>query len=252
MPVECCQSRDTDMTTTTPTRTSEGESPALSIDRKALASIVKQGDLSLLSEAERIELIARVCQQLGLDPLLSPFIISRIGNRTVLYARRSATDQLSARHGLTREITDGPRMIELGAQHLSYAVCRVSLADRFETGTGSVLVTRANVGDALMLAETKAKRRTTLAFLGLGMLDETEVPESSGQLPESVALLLARVPREVTDAATAAAFWASTRSDRRDMPKAHVGALWRAALKAGRCPEGELRALVTAGSVGNK
>ena len=57
---------------------------------------------------------------------------------------------------------------------------------RTDTSTGAVPVAGLageNLANALMKAETKAKRRLTLSLCGLGLLDETEVEGQSFAAP---------------------------------------------------------------------
>ena len=141
---------------------------------KVIDSIVLRGDLSGLGPSERARFYVQMCEGLGLNPHAQPFAFLRLNGKEVLYATRGATDQLAAMHRVTREIIDGPKVIDLAGTKLVYAVCRASMPNgRFETATATVpLVDPVNV---LMKAETKAKRRATLSILGLGVLDELEI-----------------------------------------------------------------------------
>jgi hypothetical protein len=141
---------------------------------KVIDSIVLRGDLSGLGPAERARFYVQMCEGLGLNPHAQPFAFLRLNGKEILYATRGATDQLAAMHRVTREIIDGPKVIDLGGTKLVYAVCKASMPNgRFETATATVpLIDPVNV---LMKAETKAKRRATLSLLGLGVLDELEL-----------------------------------------------------------------------------
>jgi len=183
-------------------------SPPPSIDHKALASIVRTGDLRELSEADRVELMSSACRALGLDPFTMPFSFVNIGGRVQLYARRSATDQLARIHGLVREVIDGPKVVPVLNSAVAFAMCRLTLpSGRYETASGTVPLSHQNAGDALMTAETKAKRRGTLAILGLGMLDEMEVDVIPGAEIAEVIALKERIEREVSSVETAARVW---------------------------------------------
>lgn len=147
--------------------------------REALARlerVVIQGDLSVLSDAERVGYYARVCESLGLNPLTRPFDYIRLNNKLVLYVKKDATDQLRRLHGVAidrveREVTDDE------------AVATVYGHDRHgnqDSDIGIVSLTglkgeaRAN---AIMKAVTKGKRRFTLSIVGLGWMDESEVAD---------------------------------------------------------------------------
>lgn len=141
---------------------------------KVIDSIVLRGDLSGLGPGERARFYIQMCEGLGLNPASQPFAFLRLNGKEILYATRGATDQLAAMHRVTREIIDGPKVIDLAGTKMVYAVCKASMPNgRFETATATVpLIDPVNV---LMKAETKAKRRATLSLLGLGVLDELEI-----------------------------------------------------------------------------
>jgi hypothetical protein len=115
-----------------------------------------------------------MCESLGLNPTSQPFAMLRLNGKEILYPTRGATDQLAAIHRITREIVDGPRLIDLNGTKLVYALCRATHPNgRVETATATVPF--SDPVNVLMKCETKAKRRATLSILGLGMLDETEL-----------------------------------------------------------------------------
>ena len=139
-----------------------------------IESIVLRGDLSGLSPADRARHYTQMCEGLGLNPHAQPFAFLKLNGKEVMYATRGATDQLAAIHKVTREMVDGPKLIDLAGTKLIYAVCRATHPNgRTETATATVpFVDPVNV---LMKCETKAKRRATLSLLALSMLDETEL-----------------------------------------------------------------------------
>ena len=141
---------------------------------KVVESLVLRGDLSGLGPRERANHYIAVCHGLGLNPASKPLDYLRLNGKEILYPNKGATDQLAAIHKVTREIIDGPKVMDLAGTKLVYALCRASLpGGRFETSVATVpLVDPVNV---LMKVETKAKRRATLSILGLGMLDEMEL-----------------------------------------------------------------------------
>jgi len=155
--------------------------------------IVTAGDIAALSPEDRVKYYWALCERLGLDPITRPFEYLRLNGRLVLYARRDATDQLRRKHGVTVEITSRERVDDV------YCVtARASLPDgRQDEAIGAVSIVKPvydriggraeqrivgwepmrgdELANAIMKAETKAKRRVTLSLLGLGMLDETEI-----------------------------------------------------------------------------
>lgn len=142
-------------------------------------ALVLNGDLSRLSPAQKVEYYCAFCQRVGLDPATQPFKILRLNGKEVLYCDRGGTAQLNKRHKVSHNITDRRKEDDL------YAVtARAHTPDGRETesmGVVSIVGLRGEAfANALMKAETKAKRRATLDLLGLGMLDESEVGSIPG------------------------------------------------------------------------
>lgn len=149
------------------------------LDPAALESLVLRGDISGLTADQKVQHYLGMCRILGLDAATQPLAYLRLSGKEVLYVTRGATDRLAAMHSLNREIIDGPRVMDLAGTKLVYAVCRATLpSGRYETATATLPLT--DPATVLMKAETKAKRRATLAILGLGLLDETEVDSIPG------------------------------------------------------------------------
>ncbi len=152
------------------------------------ASLVEQvligGDLSKLSPALRTEYYSKVCTSLGLNHLTKPFDYINLNGKLVLYAKRDATDQLRSKHDISITITCRERIEEI------YIVtARAKNANgREDESTGAVSISGLkgdNLANAMMKAETKAKRRVTLSICGLGLLDESEI-ETIPQGPREV------------------------------------------------------------------
>jgi len=144
-----------------------------------IAEVILHGDLSKLTDTQKVSYYNAVCQSVGLNPLTKPFQYLTLNGREILYAGRDATDQLRNKRGVSLDVT-AREVVED-----TYVVtARATIGDRHDMSIGAVPIgglkgeARAN---AMMKAETKAKRRVTLAICGLGMLDETEV--ASLELP---------------------------------------------------------------------
>ena len=149
------------------------------LDPAALESLVLRGDISGLTADQKVQHYLGMCRILGLDAATQPLAYLRLSGKEVLYVTRGATDRLAAMHSLNREIIDGPKVIDLAGTKLVIAVCRATLpGGRYETATATLPL--SDPATVLMKAETKAKRRATLAILGLGLLDETEVDSIPG------------------------------------------------------------------------
>jgi hypothetical protein len=146
----------------------------LTLDPKIQDSIVLRGDLSGLNEGQKRDYYLYRCRQVGLDPAAKPFDLLTLNGKQILYANASATQQLCAIHKLSTQITHRERIDGI------YVVSvRCTGADgRVSENQGAVDVsslTGERLANALLKATTKAIRRSVLAHVGLGMLDETEV-----------------------------------------------------------------------------
>jgi len=175
------------------------ELPTNPVNAGALERVLVAGDLSGLSESQRIEYYKAVCESLGLNPLTRPFEYLKLNGRLVLYATRAAADQLRAIHGIS--------IVDARVEHKDDLVV-VTVRGRTRDGREDVEVGVVSVaglrGEALANAEmkaiTKAKRRLTLSLAGLGWMDETETetipsaqraaePQPAPALPSEVRVL---------------------------------------------------------------
>jgi hypothetical protein len=143
-------------------------------DAAMMESVLLGGDLSKLTPAQRVTYYQRVCESVGLNPLTKPFGYITLNNKLVLYALKDAAEQLRATRHVS--ITN----LDKQFQEDLYIVTASALTPdgRTDASTGVVDLKglsgekRAN---ALMKAETKAKRRVTLSICGMGFLDESEI-----------------------------------------------------------------------------
>lgn len=134
------------------------------------------GDLSKLTAEQRNTYYMQMCQSLGLNPMTKPFAYITLSGKLVLYALKDATEQLRKLHGVSiTEVTSS----QVGDVFVVAAKAQDRTA-RTDAATGAVAIGNLKgeaLANALMKAETKAKRRVTLSICGLGMLDETEVEQ---------------------------------------------------------------------------
>lgn len=143
--------------------------PAPAIMEKVLLT----GDLKHLDSTQRLSYYDSVCRSLGLNPLTKPFEYIELGGKLTLYARKDCTEQLRRRYNITlkilsRDLSDGVVTVTAQAQMPN---------GRQDESIGSVNLPAAGEAraNAMMKAETKAKRRVTLSICGLGMFDESEM-----------------------------------------------------------------------------
>lgn len=141
------------------------------------------GDLSRLTAQERLSYYNAVCVSVGLNPLTRPFEYIILNGKLQLYTRKDCTDQLRSNRNvsvkiISREVIDDIFIVTSQASDST---------GRTDESIGAVLIKGLQGTDkanAMMKAETKAKRRVTLSFCGLGLLDETEI-EDVRQEPET-------------------------------------------------------------------
>lgn len=163
------------------------------LDAGIIANIVTTGDLSGLTGMARVDYYNYRCQQAGLDPAAKPFDLLKLNGKLVLYANASCTQQLCSIHKLTVEIVTREKMDDIYIVH-----ARAKSPDgRASDNTGAVPIGGLKgeaLANALMKGTTKAIRRTVLAHVGLGMLDETEV----ATIPDAQRIEYTDKPLEVT------------------------------------------------------
>ncbi len=132
------------------------------------------GDLSKLSPDQRMAYYGEVCRSVGLNPLTRPFQYIQLNGKLTLYTTRDGTDQLRRLRGVSIAIVGRERI-----EDVYVVTARATTPDgRSDESTGAVALGNLkgeNLANALMKAETKAKRRVTLSICGLGWLDESEL-----------------------------------------------------------------------------
>jgi hypothetical protein len=145
----------------------------------AIEKVLVGGDLKDLTPEQRVSYYHETCKSLGLNPLTRPFDYLVLNNKTVLYARKDCTEQLRSNRKVSitivaREVVEGCYVVTAKASDSE---------GRTDESIGAVPIDKIQGeprANAMMKAETKAKRRVTLSFCGLGMLDETEVESIPG------------------------------------------------------------------------
>lgn len=143
--------------------------------------VVMAGDLARLTPEQRVAYYREVCASLGLNPLSRPFEYLQLNGKLTLYATRAATDQLRALRGISVEITGREMLSDAGIYVVTARA--TDRTGRKDEAVGAVAVGGLKgdaLANALMKAETKAKRRVTLSLAGLGWLDESEVDAIPG------------------------------------------------------------------------
>lgn len=144
------------------------------VSPEIIQKLVLDGDLGKMDGQQKLEYYNKFCQSLGLNPLTQPFQLIKFQGKEKLYATKDCTEQLRKIHGVG--------IIDLSTNSLNDVFIVTAKAQdktgKLDAATGAVNI-KGLSGDALanamMKAETKAKRRVTLSICGLGMLDESEL-----------------------------------------------------------------------------
>ncbi len=177
------------------TQTQSEEQKGTEAIAERIEQVLMYGDLSPLTAEERVLYYNNVCASVGLNPLTRPFEFIKLNGKTVLYARREATEQLRTKHTISISLSDGYKvgddvfMIratatdENGRNDEASGGVSVTYPDKIRKWDGTYVdhpkagqpLTGDDLANAMMKAESKAKRRVTLSICGLGLLDETEV-----------------------------------------------------------------------------
>lgn len=150
-----------------------------------ISTLFIHGDISRLSPVQKVDYYRQVCDKLGLDPLSQPFRILRLHGREIMYCDRGGAQQLNKLHRVSHEIRSRETV------NGCYVVtAQASTPDGRKTESlGAVPIINLKgetLCNAMMKAETKAKRRATLDLLGLGILDETEIPPNPQKGEEDI------------------------------------------------------------------
>jgi hypothetical protein len=138
----------------------------------ALEHVLGTGDLAQLSNTERVGHYLRLCRSLGLNPLSRPFDWIEFDGKLTLYPNQSCAAQLRRQHQIRVEVTRREPVGEMFCVEVKgttpdgredFASKYVPLTNKFGRLTGQ------NYANALMKAETGAKRRVTFSMVGLAV-----------------------------------------------------------------------------------
>lgn len=148
---------------------------------QVMENVIIKGDLSQLQPKERVQYYNAFCKSLGLNPVTRPFEYITLNGKLTLYCKKDGTEQLASARNISlqkvgSETIEGVYIVTAEAStprgRTSFAIGAVAIAGL----KGDALA------NALMKAETKAKRRATLSICGLGTLDESELETIPGAI----------------------------------------------------------------------
>lgn len=144
-----------------------------------LEKVITNNDLGGLSPLEKVQHIKNVCESLGLNPLTKPIQLIKFQGKEIAYFTKDATEQLRKNNNISikirdTKVTEGIYIVIVDAK---------TPEGREDSSTGAITIAGLK-GDALcnamLKAETKAKRRVTLSICGLGFTDESELDTMQG------------------------------------------------------------------------
>lgn len=157
-------------------------------------ALILQGDISRLTPAQKTEYAVTLCQKLGLEPLTKPFQVLKFQGKEQLYPLKGATDQLRKQHKISLSVDR--TWLENGLYFCQ--VTGTTPDGRTDSDVGfaiaggigedgkEFLFRGEALGNALLKAVTKAKRRVTLAMCGLSMLAPEEVQDMPGAMTAEI------------------------------------------------------------------
>jgi len=176
-------------------------SPAPLEPGNIIEQVITAGNLQALSAEDRTRYYVEVCRSVGLNPMTQPFAYITLNGKMVLYALRGCTDQLRTNRGVSVE-----DMTETERDGVFIVTCKVKDKDgRTDMAKGAVPIANLKgeaLANAIMKAETKAKRRATLSLCGLGMLDESELETIPAARPLEAAAPVGKAPAATSTAAS--------------------------------------------------
>jgi hypothetical protein len=156
------------------TKEKKPKTDIIKIDNTIISDLVLKGDMRQFAPDQKVKYYNALCQSLNLNPLTRPFDLIVLNNRETLYANKSCAEQLRKLNKIS--------IVEMTKNRngniYEVTVKAVDGEGRYEISTGAISIDglgSAEIAIAIMKAETKAKRRVTLALSGLGMADESEL-----------------------------------------------------------------------------
>ncbi len=144
------------------------------INVEALSQLILGGNLAQLKPDQKVQYYKHVCELIGVNPTTKPFDYIVLNGKEVLYANKGCCEQLRAVHKISIRVVSREKIDDV-------YVVTAEASDthgRVDSSTGAVPCKNLQgeaLANAMMKAETKAKRRVTLSICSLNMLDEIEV-----------------------------------------------------------------------------
>jgi hypothetical protein len=168
-----------------------------------IKKLVLDNDISKLNDLQKVQYYTEFCKSLGLNPLTQPFAIMKFEGKLMMYARKECTEQLRKIHNVsvtdvktqevkgiyivTVQVKDETGRTDMATGAVALEVDEQKWDPQANNGNGGYTKTGLttelkgkDLANAIMKAETKAKRRATLSLVGLGLPDESEIESMQG------------------------------------------------------------------------
>jgi hypothetical protein len=151
------------------------------VSGEVLEKVILGNDLAALTPVEKVQYVGWICKTLNLNPATQPIKLIKFQGKEIPYMSKDGSEQLRKNNNVSISGME-TKIIESSSVYVVTAFAQMP-GGREDSSTGVVSIA-ALKGDALanamMKAETKAKRRVTLSICGLGFLDESELDTMQG------------------------------------------------------------------------
>jgi len=147
----------------------------LPLDADLISKVYLNNDLGKLSPSDKVKYLSKVCDSVGLNPVTRPIQLINFQGKEIPYCTKDATEQLRKLNKVSITNIESKILNESVYVVTATATTPDNRQDS-STGVVSILGLKGDaLGNAMMKAETKAKRRVTLSICGLGFMDESEL-----------------------------------------------------------------------------
>lgn len=171
---------------------------ALKEDFSIIEQVVMAGDLSKLNPQQRVAYYNKVCESSGLNPYTNPFAYISLNGKLTLYAKKDCTEQLRKINGVSIEQLDD-KLIDDIYIVTAKAKDKTGRVDQAKGAVSLGSLKGEAKANAIMKAETKAKRRVTLSICGMGWTDESEIDSIPNAKPVDVDFGTGEIKQTVID-----------------------------------------------------
>jgi hypothetical protein len=156
------------------------------LGEELLTKIIQSGDLSYLSESDRLIYYFAYCRQLGLNPLSRPFDYIQDKGKITLYPNAIAASQLRDKRNVSTRIIKEECLLN---GEIYSVLVEARIGDRIEQATGKVSLAGLDgrsKATAMKKAETQARRRATLAIVGLDAIGDEDRKAQVSDMPDDI------------------------------------------------------------------